>query len=284
MSEKTTRITHVEEYKISQETISGPLPSAPLVTFDLNLNNLQDYLNKVSALVNRNTVHLQKISEEVSTKLSYPDGFELLEGLALSIPKELGGQRPKSKNYKDGINAANEGIQGLCEKVKDIDDFKKNTVKKLERLENSLSSKISADKFETEKRILEEKIDEKINKDIFNRKTSNIEAQMKLVEDSFINKLAELDKKVTEMEINTLWKIRDCENLLQSRVNEKFVWDALAAFEFKIRKDLENSNSSKLRDFNNRFDLIDKEIKRIEDDTSLRIIESLRSISELDKL
>ena len=284
MSEKTTRITHVEEYKISQETISGPLPSAPLVTFDLNLNNLQDYLNKVSALVNRNTVHLQKISEEVSTKLSYPDGFELLEGLALSIPKELGGQRPKSKNYKDGINAANEGIQGLCEKVKDIDDFKKNTVKKLERLENSLSSKISADKFETEKRILEEKIDEKINKDIFNRKTSNIEAQMKLVEDSFINKLAELDKKVTEMEINTLWKIRDCENLLQSRVNEKFVWDALAAFEFKIRKDLENSNSSKLRDFNNRFDLIDKEIKRIEDDTSLRIIESRRSISELDKL
>ena len=284
MSEKNTRITHVEEYKISQETISGPLPSAPLVTFDLNLNNLQDYLNKVSALVNRNTVHLQKISEEVSTKLSYPDGFELLEGLALSIPKELGGQRPKSKYYKDGINAANEGIQGLCEKVKDIDDFKKNTVKKLERLENSLSSKISADKFETEKRILEEKIDEKINKDIFNRKTSNIEAQMKLVEDSFINKLAELDKKVTEMEINTLWKIRDCENLLQSRVNEKFVWDALAAFEFKIRKDLENSNSSKLRDFNNRFDLIDKEIKRIEDDTSLRIIESRRSISELDKL
>ena len=284
MSERTARTTHIEEHKVTQENVSGPLPSAPLVTFDLNLNNLQDYLNKVSALVNRNTVHIQKISEEVSSKLSYPDGFELLEGIALSIPRELGGQRPKSKNYKDGLNAAHDGIQGLCDKIKDIDDFKKDTVKRLERFENTLSLKISTDKFDSEKRGLEEKIDEKIGKDIFNNKISNVNSQIKLLEDSFLNKLSDLDKKVSEMEVNTLWKLRDCENLLKTRVNEKFVWDALAASEQKLRKDLESLNSSKLHSFSTRFDLLEKELKRVEDASSLKIIESRRLLSELDSL
>ena len=50
------------------------------------------------------------------------------------------------------------------------------------------------------------------------------------------------------MEMNTLWKIRDCENLLKSRVNEKFVLDAVANLELKLRNDYETQYSGKFLD------------------------------------
>lgn len=46
------------------------------------------------------------------------------------------------------------------------------------------------------------------------------------------------EAKVKENEMNTLWKIKDCEQLLKSRVSEKFVQDALKSFEVKTTKQL----------------------------------------------
>lgn len=284
MSERTTRTTHSEEYKLTEETYSGPLPNAPLVTFDLNLNNLQDYLNKVSCLVNKNTLHIQKMFEELSTKISFPDGFEVFESIALSIPKELGGRKPRTQTYKDGMTAAQDGFQGVCDKLKDMSEFKKDTEKKLEKIEKDLNQRLSLEKFENEKKKLDEKIGKKLGKKNFSKKIASLEERLKQAEDNFNYKLGELDKKCSEVEVNTLWKIRDCENLLKSRVNEKFVWDALMTLEQKLQKELDARNSGVFKDYAARFSIIEKDLQRVENENSIKIIESKRAISDLEKL
>jgi hypothetical protein len=61
------------------------------------------------------------------------------------------------------------------------------------------------------------------------------------------NKLAELEKKlatkfhdmgnkINDLEKNTIWKIKDCEDLLKSRVSERYVTDAID----KIQENISN--------------------------------------------
>jgi len=53
---------------------------------------------------------------------------------------------------------------------------------------------------------------------------------------------------VKQNEANTLWKINDCEELLNSRVNQKYVSDAIDVLENKIKRVFqcfgESSNSN----------------------------------------
>ena len=44
------------------------------------------------------------------------------------------------------------------------------------------------------------------------------------------------------MEVNTKWKIRDCEELLKIRVSDKFVWETVAQAEERLKKELVKLN------------------------------------------
>jgi hypothetical protein len=44
----------------------------------------------------------------------------------------------------------------------------------------------------------------------------------------------DLQNKFADLEKSTLWRIRDCEELLKIRVNEKYVNDALAKLEERL--------------------------------------------------
>ena len=52
------------------------------------------------------------------------------------------------------------------------------------------------------------------------------------------NKVQPLEKKIGEVEQDTLWKIKDCENLLKTRVNTQFVMDAMKTAEDKIFREV----------------------------------------------
>jgi hypothetical protein len=281
MSEKITRTVHLEDVKTSQESVQGPLPVAPLVTFDLNLNNLQEFLNKVSLMVNKNSKSIQILTEEITKKVSFPDGYEMLETIALSIPTEFGGKKPRSSLWKEGIHAANLGIQGICDKIKDLDDFKKETAKKIEKIDGLLNSKLSMDKFNQEKIALQDKIEEKVSKDTFKNKISSVEEEIRQIEQALNAKISEQEKKMADLEVNTLWKIRDCENLLKTRVNEKFVWDALSSLEVKLKKDSESLIASKLKPQFSRLDDLEKELKTIEKEISIKLKDSKDNILDI---
>lgn len=42
------------------------------------------------------------------------------------------------------------------------------------------------------------------------------------------------EKKVNDNQADTLWRIKDCEELLKSRVSDKFVNDAIKALDDKL--------------------------------------------------
>lgn len=50
--------------------------------------------------------------------------------------------------------------------------------------------------------------------------------------------LTHFNKKVNDNQSETLWRIKDCEELLRSRVSDKYVNDAITAIDDKLNKQL----------------------------------------------
>ena len=91
-------------------------------------------------------------------------------------------------------------------------------------MESELAQKVGRDEFDS----------------LFKERTSRQRAEAKLRFEGFEKKLAELDrrvdegfeyldKKVQDLEVNSLWKIQEQERVLATRVNEDFVKDFVAA-------------------------------------------------------
>lgn len=53
--------------------------------------------------------------------------------------------------------------------------------------------------------------------------------------------------KIANIEKETLWKIKDCEELLKSRVSERYVEQSINSLEKRVFKDLDDK-SSRLED------------------------------------
>ena len=116
------------------------------------------------------------------------------------------------------------------------------------------------------------------------KKVESLEDTIKKNEESFAAKIIALEKKVGDVEVNTLWKIRDCENLLKTRVNEKFVWDALASLENKMKSELDALAASKIKNQESRFEYLQREIKKVEEEATAKINEAKKWGGEIEKL
>jgi hypothetical protein len=56
------------------------------------------------------------------------------------------------------------------------------------------------------------------------------------IDEKTTNHLKQVEAKMADIESKTLWKIKDCEDLLQTRVNEQFVKDTVKSGEEKAKK------------------------------------------------
>ena len=57
------------------------------------------------------------------------------------------------------------------------------------------------------------------------------------------------EEQVKENEKNTLWKIKDCEKLLESRVSDQYVNDAIKTISEKLEMDVSRNNITKQMKF-----------------------------------
>lgn len=55
------------------------------------------------------------------------------------------------------------------------------------------------------------------------------------MEKKVFGKVDTLEEKLTEVERNTLWKIKDCEDLLKTRVSERYVDDSIQTMEDRLK-------------------------------------------------
>ena len=109
--------------------------------------------------------------------------------------------------------------------------FKTDTSDRLDRLEKLIPKCFTVDQFRDQSQQMEERTLKYIN-DRLGDFQENLNAHRSELNDAVTN----FGKKTDDIESETLWRIKDCEELLKSRVSDKYVNDALRSVEEKIMK------------------------------------------------
>ena len=65
--------------------------------------------------------------------------------------------------------------------------------------------------------------------------TKTLNEKMLNIENKLQGKIDLLEEKLLEVEKHTLWRIKDCEDLLKSRINDTYVDDSIRKLEEKLR-------------------------------------------------
>ena len=66
----------------------------------------------------------------------------------------------------------------------------------------------------------------------------SLEDKLKALEAKLSGRMDNLDRKVDEVEKHTTWRIKDCEDLLRSRINDTYVDDAIRLLEERLTKEV----------------------------------------------
>ena len=103
----------------------------------------------------------------------------------------------------------------------------------LASLDTSIDTKLDARVFKTKKKKLNNKVIEYID-----TRFTDFQSQIDTFSHLIDSKTKEFSSIVHETEVNTLWKIKDCENLLKTRISEKYVEDRLKMAKEDIKRDL----------------------------------------------
>lgn len=67
---------------------------------------------------------------------------------------------------------------------------------------------------------------------------AEVQGRINTVEQQVNDKVAAVERKYGELEVNTFWKLRDIEELLKLRVNETYVHEVCKKSEELVRRDL----------------------------------------------
>lgn len=273
MSREVRRVEeHVEISRTVTTSEEEPthLPGAPLVTFDLHFDNLREFLNSVSQAVNQHAKVIRFLSTELKTRVTTTELVDAMKVLANAVPDSLR-DSPVSgaKNLKDASNDVASGLKGLSNHVAALNAHSRRTDATLE--EHRILIDDRATHAEVKKAVKHAK---KKVRDELKLKCNEIEHLIKEIEAGLIERFNGLEKRFAELELNTLWKLKDCEELLKVRVNEKYVWDAIKSLEDKLRREL-------IAGADSRSQQLEKEIKELRRDLEKLDKEQSHKVSKL---
>ncbi len=109
--------------------------------------------------------------------------------------------------------------------------YKTDTSERLDRLEKMLPECFTVDQFRDESQQMEERTFKYIN-DRLGDFQENLNSNRAELNEALVS----FGKKTDDIQSETLWRIKDCEELLKVRVSDKYVNDALKSVEEKIMK------------------------------------------------
>ena len=112
-----------------------------------------------------------------------------------------------------------------------FNEFRETTDKRVKECEKTLEDKIFRNEFKTMFRDETAKFKSKIK-----AKLESMETKLINMDRTMETSIKNFDKKLHEVEVNTYWKIKDYEELLQTRINEQYVKDYFKAQEDKLKK------------------------------------------------
>lgn len=232
----------VEVRDLASITITQ-LAAAPVVSLDLRFEALkvtapQGFLDSVVQTVNQHAQVIKLVTSEMRGKAGVTDVSEAFTLLGSSLPSSLFEAPPPPADVgsvREAAVRAAKGVSALGKHVVKLKEFEDTTNQTLSDLRRQLTTKASLDhvkdKVKKSRKKVEHKLDARCKE--LNTAIDNLRAAL-------WDKVNAQDKKIVDLEMNTLWKLKDVEELLKIRVNEKFVWDAINATLGKGKKDLKD--------------------------------------------
>jgi len=67
----------------------------------------------------------------------------------------------------------------------------------------------------------------------------SLDDKIKMLEAKLNGRMDGIDRKIDEVEKHTTWRIKDCEDLLRSRINDTYVDDSIRLLEERLTKEVD---------------------------------------------
>jgi chromosome segregation ATPase len=91
-----------------------------------------------------------------------------------------------------------------------------------------------------------------------------------------------LDRKIDEVEKHTTWRIKDCEDLLRSRINDTYVDDSIRMLEERLKKEMENITLGNTETFERGIRELTQRVKQCEDQIEEKASNLKKNIKEVE--
>lgn len=198
---------------------------------------------------------------------------EIFASISNMIPSELGkiNVGRSGDEWKDTISTAVQKFGLMGEKIVDLSKFKQQTTESIHDIYSKLKTKSEISYTKSKSKKLKKHCASELKS-----KSDLILNHIKDEDDQLASRISELYKTLTELEQKTLWKLKDCEDLLKVRVNEKYVQDAINGLEEKLRKNLEDMNRGSL----SKLERMIKELEKTQEKNQNDLNNKLKSTKE----
>ncbi|KAL4500552.1 hypothetical protein ABPG72_002976 [Tetrahymena utriculariae] len=254
---------------------------------DVRMENLKSYLQNISNVVNQQSVIINQLQAEMKTKITEDRVEKALKTVSTVIEindaelqKKVSAlvDKPKVENTGDAIM---DGANMICNKIVYLGQAcsliykgNKDWERKLQAVENELPKKITRD-------VVKEKVS-KIKKKLLNEIEEFKKKCQKQIDDSnkrVDSSLGKMEITVKDTEKKTLWKISDCEALLQKRITADYVDNTAKSLEEKLRREIQKVKEESFGEVFHKIDLLNDKCKNLDD----QIQEKQKSLKKLIK-
>lgn len=175
-----------------------------LVTFDLKLENLSEFLNSIVSHVNSHGEYLKIVASELKNRASYDDLQNCFKALAGAVPSSLGGKDSFTGNWAESVDSFSTGISSVCGHIETLDTNQRTMENLLNDMKNELKTKCDFGKLKKNKVKLAELIRKHVSNEKFTDKTTSLGSEISSVNESVTKKLRELETSLAALEVNTL--------------------------------------------------------------------------------
>ena len=218
--------------------------------------------------MNQQGLAIKTIIEELRTRVTATDIIEIFSSISAVIPNDLGkvSTAKTGDEWKDVMGMAVQKFGVLGDRVLDLTKFKTQTQENINEIHQKINTKAEISYVKKKSKHLKKKMHNEMKS-----RTEMILANVKEEDDRLAARINDLDKKFAELELNTFWKLKDCEDLLKVRVNEKYVLDAIAGLEEKLRKNLEDMNRGGINKLERHIKELEKDLEKLAADHSAKL-------------
>lgn len=222
----------------------------------------------MTSIVNQQGAVLKTVIDELKTRVTTTDIIEIFASISNIVPADLGkiNLARSGDEWKDTISNAIQKLGLVSEKVSELMKFKLQTQESIQDIHSKIKTKAEIKYV----KVKSKKLKGVLREEIKNR--SEMILNHVKEEDEILNaRINELYRTMSDLEQKTLWKLKDCEDLLKVRVNEKYVMDAINGLEDKLRKNLEDMNRGSLAKLERSIKELEKNLEKAQNDSNNKI-------------